>query len=155
MNKKKKVLIILGSRNDSEYFEECKKILNQFDVEYEEKILSAHRNPVELSEFLASEQFNEYDVVITGAGYANHLSGTVAARTIKPVIGVPLPTSSLAGLDSLLSTVQMPKGVPVATMTIGKAGATNAGYFALRILASSDESLRTKLINYKFSPDAK
>ncbi|MFN7182517.1 MAG: AIR carboxylase family protein, partial [Planctomycetota bacterium] len=95
--------------------------------------------------FLKSEEFNEYFIVITAAGYANHLSGTVAARTLKPVIGVPLPSSTLLGLDSLLSTVQMPRGVPVATMTIGKAGATNAAYFALRILANTDENLKAKL----------
>lgn len=140
-----KVLILLGSQNDKEYFEECKKVLEEYKVAYDEKILSAHRNPEELTEFLQSEEFKGYEVIITGAGYANHLSGTVAARTTKPVIGVPLPSSSLLGLDSLLSTVQMPRGVPVATMTIGKAGATNAGYFAIRILALFHNEIKEKL----------
>lgn len=145
MKKNAKILILIGSGNDSEYFEECKKVLENFGIFFDIKVLSAHRKPVELSEFLQSDDFKEYDVVITAAGYANHLSGTVAARTNKPVIGVPLPSSSLLGLDALLSTVQMPKGVPVATMTIGKAGATNAAYFAIRILAMVYEDVREKL----------
>ncbi len=145
MTKKLKILILLGSKNDIEYFEDCKNILDEFGIDYDERILSAHRNPVSLAKFLQSEEFNEYAIVITAAGYANHLSGAVAARTIKPVIGVPLPSSTLLGLDSLLSTVQMPKGVPVATMTIGKAGAVNAAHFALRILGTIDENIKSKL----------
>jgi len=146
MNRKPTILIIVGSKNDVEYFEDCKKVLEEYGVAYEEKVLSAHRNPIKLTEFIASKEFDEkFDIVISGAGYANHLSGTIAARTTKPVIGVPLPTSPLSGWDSLLSTVQMPKGVPVATMSIGKAGASNAAYFALRILALQYPSIREKL----------
>ncbi len=147
MKKFAKVLILIGSKNDAEYFDESKKVLQEFGIYFEERVLSAHRNPYELAEYLDSDSFKEFDVVITGAGYANHLSGTVAARTAKPVIGVPLPTSSLVGLDSLLSTVQMPKGVPVATMSIGKTGATNAAYLAIRILALVYEDIRAKLNN--------
>lgn len=145
MKKHAKLLILIGSQNDTEYFEDCRKVLQDFGISFEEKVLSAHRNPYELAEYLESDSFKEFDVVITAAGYANHLSGTVAARTKKPVIGVPLPSSSLLGLDSLLSTVQMPKGVPVATMTIGKAGATNAAHFAIRILALIYEDVGAKL----------
>ncbi len=140
-----KVAIMMGSANDRDIVERALPILDWFGIEHEVKVLSAHRNAAEVSEFCANLEANGFQAVIAAAGMANHLAGTVAAKTNLPVIGVPLPGGLMDGLDSLLSTVQMPGGVPVATVAVGKAGATNAGVLAARILALQDAAIADKL----------
>lgn len=144
-----KVGILMGSDSDLEVMREAEKRLDYFGVRYETRILSAHRTPHKTLEYAASAAGRGMEVIIVGAGAAAHLAGVVAAHTTLPVIGVPIDSSSLKGLDALLSTVQMPAGVPVATMTIGKAGAANAGIFAAEILASKDSRLSAKLAQLK------
>jgi 5-(carboxyamino)imidazole ribonucleotide mutase len=129
------VLIIMGSDSDLPVMEEGAKILAEFGVSYEMRISSAHRSPQRTAELAAEAAGRGIRVIIAGAGMAAHLAGVIAAETCLPVIGVPMGGSSLGGLDALYSTVQMPGGIPVATMAIGKAGATNAGIFAVQILA--------------------
>ncbi len=129
------VLIIMGSDSDLPVMEEGAKILAEFGVPYEMRISSAHRSPQRTAELAAEAAGRGIRVIIAGAGMAAHLAGVIAAETCLPVIGVPMGGSSLGGLDALYSTVQMPGGIPVATMAIGKAGATNAGIFAVQILA--------------------
>jgi phosphoribosylaminoimidazole carboxylase PurE protein len=140
-----KVAVIMGSASDRDVVERALPVLDWFGIEHEVQILSAHRNAAEVSEYCANLEANGFQVVIAAAGMANHLSGTVAAKTNLPVIGVPLAGGILDGLDSLLSTVQMPGGVPVATVAVGKAGATNAGVLAARILALQNEAISAKL----------
>lgn len=144
-----RVGILMGSDSDLEVMREAEKRLDYFGVRYETRILSAHRTPHETQEYAASAAGRGIEVIIVGAGAAAHLAGVVAAHTTLPVIGVPIDSSSLKGLDALLSTVQMPAGVPVATMAIGKAGASNAGIFAAEILASKDSRLSAKLAQLK------
>lgn len=144
-----KVGILMGSDSDLEVMREAEKRLDYFGVPYETRILSAHRTPHKTHEYAASAAGRGMEVIIVGAGAAAHLAGVVAAHTTLPVIGVPIDSSSLKGLDALLSTVQMPAGVPVATMAIGKAGAANAGIFAAEILASKDSRLSAKLAQLK------
>jgi phosphoribosylaminoimidazole carboxylase PurE protein len=144
-----KVWVAMGSDSDLPVMEEAVKVLQEFGIPYEVDITSAHRTPDATAELARSAEKRGFGAVILGAGHAAHLAGVVAAHTTLPVIGVPLPSSSLQGLDSLLSTVQMPGGVPVATMAIGKSGATNAGLFAAQILATSDPDLRRRLQNFK------
>jgi len=129
--------------------EGAEKTLNEFGVSYEVRIASAHRTPHKAMKLASSAADSGTKVVIAAAGYAAHLAGSIAAHTTLPVIGVPLDASALNGFDSLLSTVQMPGGVPVATVTIGKAGAKNAAILAVQILAHSDEALTEKLKKYK------
>ncbi|MBU0650926.1 5-(carboxyamino)imidazole ribonucleotide mutase, partial [bacterium] len=143
------VAILMGSKSDLEVMKNTFDILEEFGVKFEHKILSAHRNPDLVREFVKDAQDRGTKVFIAGAGMAAHLAGVVASITVCPVIGVPLSGSDLNGLDSLLSTVQMPGGVPVATVAIGKAGAKNAGVLAVQILAVSDDALKQKLIEYK------
>jgi phosphoribosylaminoimidazole carboxylase PurE protein len=146
---KPKVLIVMGSESDSSVMEETVKVLSEFGIPCETSIASAHRSP-ELALKLAKEAEGKgIEVIIAGAGMAAHLAGVMASHTIVPVIGVPINSSALQGLDSLLSIVQMPPGVPVATMAIGKAGAKNAGVLAAQILARKDAGLARKLRDYK------
>lgn len=141
--------ILIGSDSDLPIMEEAAKILKEFDIPYEITISSAHRSPKRTSEYARGAADRGIKVIIAGAGSAAHLAGFIAAETILPVIGVPIDSSSLKGMDALLSTVQMPGGVPVAAMAIGKAGAKNAGIFAAQILATSDKDIQAKLKAYK------
>lgn len=143
-----KVAILMGSSSDLESMRESAKILKDFGVDYEISVLSAHRSPKLLLEYLQKKE-SEIHVFIIGAGSAAHLAGVVASNSLKPVIGIPLDSSPLKGIDSLYSTVQMPSGVPVATMSIGKAGIKNASLYALRILALQDKGIREKLQQYQ------
>jgi phosphoribosylaminoimidazole carboxylase PurE protein len=146
---KPKVGIVMGSDSDLEVMREAEKRLDYFGIPYETRILSAHRTPRKTQEYAADAAGRGIEVIIVGAGAAAHLAGVVAAHTTLPVIGVPIDSSSLKGLDALLSTVQMPAGVPVATMAIGKAGAANAGIFAAAILARKEAKYSAKLSQLK------
>lgn len=137
--------ILMGSDSDLPVMEEAAKVLKDFGIPYEITISSAHRTPKRTSEYARNAEKRGIRIIIAGAGSAAHLAGFIAAETTLPVIGVPIDSSSLNGLDALLSTVQMPGGVPVASMAIGKAGAKNAGIFAAEILSVSDLRLRKKL----------
>lgn len=139
----------MGSDSDLEVMREAEKRLDFFGIPYETRILSAHRSPHKTTEYADSASKRGIEVIIVGAGAAAHLAGAVAANTTLPVIGVPIDSSSLKGLDALLSTVQMPAGVPVATMAIGKAGAANAGIFAAEILGRKDPQISAKLAQLK------
>jgi len=141
-----RVTIIMGSISDRETMEKAAGILNELGISYEMKVLSAHRTPDLLFEYIAQVEEKGFKVIIAGAGGAAHLPGVIASRTLLPVIGVPMETKVLGGLDSLLSIVQMPGGVPVATMGIGNA--KNAGLMAARILAIKNPDIKRKLENY-------
>lgn len=141
--------VMMGSRSDWETMQHACAILERFGVPYEKRVTSAHRTPDLTAEYARTARGRGLKVIIAGAGGAAHLAGMAAAHTIIPVLGVPVKGSSLEGLDSLLSTVQMPAGVPVSTFAIGKAGATNAGLAALAILALSDPQLAEKLEAYR------
>lgn len=143
------VAIIMGSISDWATMQETAAILDEFGVAYDKKIVSAHRTPSRMTEFAEAAYENGYRVIIAGAGGAAHLPGMVAAMTPVPVIGVPIKSRALSGLDSLYSIVQMPAGVPVATMAIGEAGAKNAALYAVQTLAMHDERLLTKLVAYR------
>ncbi len=145
------VSILMGSDSDLEVMQEAAKILDFFQVAYDMKVLSAHRTPELVSEHVKSAPKNGTKIFIAGAGGAAHLAGTVAAHTTLPVIGIPIQTQLSGGLDSLLSTVQMPSGIPVATVAVGKSGAQNAGILAVQILALNDSSLTKKLKAHKES----
>jgi phosphoribosylaminoimidazole carboxylase PurE protein len=149
MSKQPLVSIVMGSDSDLEVMREAAKALDDFGIAYEMDITSAHRSPARTSEFARQAAGRGIKVIIAGAGGAAHLAGVIAAETTLPVIGVPMPSSSLQGLDALLATVQMPAGIPVATLAIGKAGATNAGILAAQILALSDPALAKKLAAHK------
>jgi len=144
-----KVGILMGSDSDLEVMREAEKRLDSFAIAYETRILSAHRTPEKAAEYAATAQQRGLEVIICGAGAAAHLAGAIAANTTLPVIGVPIDSSSLKGLDALLATVQMPAGIPVATMAVGKAGAANAGIFAAQIVARNDAGLSAKLGQFK------
>jgi phosphoribosylaminoimidazole carboxylase PurE protein len=139
----------MGSKSDLTVMEESAATLKQFGLDCEMRIMSAHRTPEEVLAFSKDAKANGFSVIIAGAGMAAHLAGVVAAHTTLPVIGVPIASSSLGGLDALLAMVQMPPGVPVATMGIGKAGAKNAALLAVEILALNDEALRKRLAQYR------
>ncbi len=139
------VSIIIGSKSDFPVMEECSKILEKFSVMHEIIVSSAHRSPKRTHDYVAKAEKRGAKVFIAAAGMAAHLAGVVASITTKPVIGVPLSASALNGIDALLSTVQMPGGMPVATVAIGKAGAINSAYLAMQILALEDKELRSKL----------
>ncbi len=139
------VAIIMGSNSDWPTMRNAAQVLADFDVPYEAEVISAHRTPDQMMTFAENAAKIGYQVIIAGAGGAAHLPGMVAAKTILPVLGVPVTTKHLHGQDSLLSIVQMPKGVPVATFAIGDAGATNAGLFAVSLLANQDKGLAEKL----------
>jgi len=146
---KVKVAIMMGSKSDMSVMEAAGQVLEGFGVEFEIKVLSAHRTPKETTEYAESLKARGVQAVICGAGMSAALSGVVAAHTTLPVIGVPLNASDLDGLDALLSTVQMPPGVPVACVAVGKAGAKNAAFLALRMLALSDPAVEAKLMDYR------
>ena len=139
------VSVIMGSKSDWETMSQADAILTQFGVPHECRVLSAHRTPALTADYASTAASRGLEVIVAGAGGAAHLAGVVAAHTILPVIGVPMQSSALNGLDSLLSTVQMPKGIPVATVAIGPSGAANAGLLAVAILATSRPELRARL----------
>ncbi|MCM3745623.1 5-(carboxyamino)imidazole ribonucleotide mutase [Sporosarcina luteola] len=140
-----KVGVIMGSKSDWETMKHACDILDELGVDYEKKVVSAHRTPDFMFEYAEQAQDRGIEVIVAGAGGAAHLPGMVAAKTLLPVIGVPVQSKALNGMDSLLSIVQMPGGVPVATVSIGKAGATNAGLLAAQFLAVHDPKLRNRL----------
>lgn len=144
-----KVSIIMGSASDLGTVNEVIHVLKDFQISFEVKVLSAHRTPKELAGYVESVSHKGVKVFIAAAGMSAALAGVIAAHTVLPVIGIPMETKSLKGLDSLLSTVQMPAGVPVASMAIGKAGAKNAGLFAAEILGITDKKIGLKLLAYK------
>ncbi|XDD49489.1 5-(carboxyamino)imidazole ribonucleotide mutase [Leptospira sp. WS92.C1] len=144
-----KVAIIMGSHSDWETMKEAELILREFGVEIHKEIISAHRSPELMLEFSKAAKQSGYSVIIAGAGGAAHLPGMVASLTTLPVLGVPVQSKSLNGLDSLLSIVQMPGGIPVGTLAIGTAGAKNAGLLAVRILALQNSDLAEKLERYR------
>ena len=142
-----KVAIIMGSKSDYEVVRKAEAVLKDFGVPYDTRVLSAHRTPAEAEAFARAAEENGYDVLIAAAGKAAHLAGVLAGNTVLPVIGIPMKTSDLGGMDSLLSTVQMPKGVPVATVAIN--GAENAAVLAVQILGTKDPALRKAMEEYK------
>jgi len=141
--------IVMGSTSDWETMKAAAKVLEEFGVAYEAKAMSAHRTPKAVAAWAEGAQKAGMKAIIAAAGGAAHLAGVVAAHTTLPVLGVPMPSKHLGGLDSLLSTVQMPKGIPVATFAIGEAGAANAALFAVALLALSDASLESKLKDFR------
>jgi 5-(carboxyamino)imidazole ribonucleotide mutase len=141
--------IVMGSTSDWETMKAAAKVLDDFGVPYETKAMSAHRTPQAVAEWASNAHKNKMKAIIAAAGGAAHLAGVVAAHTTLPVLGVPMPSKHLQGLDSLLSTVQMPKGIPVATFAIGEAGAANAALFAIALLALSDKGLSAKLDEFR------
>lgn len=149
MSEKRRVAIVMGSKSDLPVMEKAAEMLARFGIEFEMTIASAHRTPHLVRQFAAQAPQRGIAIIIAGAGAAAHLAGALAAETTLPVIGVPLPTSPLGGFDSLLATVQMPPGVPVATMAVGHAGAANAGILAAQILALSDPHLAHALGQYR------
>ena len=140
------VSIIIGSKSDYEVMSECSKTLEKFGVLYEFIISSAHRSPERTKEYIKTAEEKGARVFIAAAGMAAHLAGAVAATTTKPVIGVPMKGGAMDGMDAMLSTVQMPSGMPVATLAMGKAGAINSAYLAMQILALEDKDLEAKLL---------
>jgi phosphoribosylaminoimidazole carboxylase PurE protein len=139
----------MGSDSDIEVMSEAEKRLDSFGIAYETRIVSAHRTPEKAAEFAATAEQRGLAAIICGAGAAAHLAGAIAAHTTLPVIGVPIDSSSLKGLDALLATVQMPAGIPVATMAIGKVGAANAGIFAAQIVGRTDAEVAAKLAQFR------
>lgn len=146
---KSKVAILMGSDSDYAVMERTKKVLDEFGVACEVRVMSAHRTPDVVAEFVRGAPSRGVKVFIAAAGGAAHLAGAVAAQTSLPVIGVPMAATELQGFDALLSTVQMPPGVPVATVAVGKFGATNAAILAIQILAIADDDLQQKLKGYR------
>lgn len=147
MKSTKKVLVVMGSKSDLSVVESTLKTLDEFNVAYEARVISAHRTPLEAHDVASKAKENGFDVIIGVAGKAAHLAGVLAAYTVLPVIALPIQTSLMGGLDSLLSMVQMPKGVPVATVAVN--GGENAAILATQILALGDEKLTKKLQEYK------
>ncbi len=141
--------VIMGSKSDWETMRHAADILTEFDVPHECRVVSAHRTPAWMAEYATAAAARGLEVIVAGAGGAAHLPGMVAAQTVLPVIGVPVHSAALGGLDSLLSIVQMPRGVPVATVAIGASGAVNAGLLAVSILAISRPELRARLEAYR------
>lgn len=142
---KKDVLIIMGSKSDKPVMSFCEETLKKFDVPFDAIVSSSHRNPDRTRKIARESVKNGYKVIIAGAGYAAHLAGVIASETTLPVIGVPLANSPLGGLDALFSTIQMPSGVPVASMGIGESGAKNAAIFSVEILALGNSEYRKKI----------
>jgi len=145
----RKVSIIMGSQSDYSTMKYCEKVLKILKIKFEKKIISAHRTPKRMFEYAKNAEKNNISVIIAGAGGSAHLPGMVAAITRIPVIGVPIESKKLKGLDSLLSIAQMPKGIPVGTVAIGKDGAINAGLFAASIISSFDKKIKTNLENWR------
>ncbi len=155
MDKKPLVAILMGSASDQDVMAETGKALAEFGIPFEAHVMSAHRTPERVHDFVSGAYDKGIRVLIAGAGKSAHLAGVVASLTCLPVLGVPMETSDLGGLDSLLSTVQMPPGIPVGTTAIGKSGARNAGLLAVAILAAHDAALYQKLIGFRASMAAK
>jgi len=145
------ILLIMGSETDLPVMQEAAGILSQFEIPYEMRISSAHRSPARTLALASEAAERGIKIIIAGAGMAAHLAGVVASKTILPVIGVPMPGGALNGVDALYATVQMPAGIPVASMAIGKAGAKNAGLFAVQILALSDARLAAALYDHRLA----
>lgn len=143
------VAILMGSANDWEIMQQAAKQLQDFGVDYEARVISAHRSPDLLLEYIKDVSARGAQCFIAGAGAAAHLAGVIAGKTTLPVLGVPMPSKYLQGMDSLLSTVQMPKGIPVATFAIGEAGAANAGLFAVAMLSLNDTELAKRLLSFR------
>jgi 5-(carboxyamino)imidazole ribonucleotide mutase len=141
--------ILMGSQSDWETMKNAADTLKQFDIAHEARVMSAHRTPDVVLDYAASAEGRGLKVIIAGAGGAAHLAGVIASKTTLPILGVPIQSKALQGLDSLLSIVQMPAGIPVATFAIGNAGATNAALFAVAILATSDSALAQRLKDYR------
>ncbi|WP_100658091.1 5-(carboxyamino)imidazole ribonucleotide mutase [Alteromonas flava] len=144
-----KVAIVMGSTSDWPTMQNAAKMLQAFGVEFEAKVVSAHRTPDRLTEFAVNAEDNGFDVIIAGAGGAAHLPGMIAAHTHLPVLGCPVRSSQLSGMDSLLSIVQMPKGVAVGTLAIGEAGAANAGLLAAQIIALHNPAVRQAILDFR------
>src|SRR5215471_12580632 len=149
------VIVLMGSKSDWEVMRQADEVLTNFEVAHECRVLSAHRTPKETAEYVSAAEGRGVEVIIAAAGGAAHLAGVCAAHTILPVLGVPMESASLKGLDSLLSTVQMPAGIPVGTLAIGPAGARNAALLAVAILATSRPELRKKLHDFRADQSAK
>ena len=149
------VAVIMGSKSDWEVMRQADEMLSKFGVPHECRVLSAHRTPAQTAEYIAGAEGRGMEVVIAAAGGAAHLAGVCAAHTVLPVLGVPMESASLKGLDSLLSTVQMPAGIPVGTLAIGGPGARNAALLAIAILAGSRPDLREKLRAFRAEQSAK
>src|SRR5436309_4632044 len=143
------VLVMMGSKSDWEVMRQADEVLANFGVDHECRVLSAHRTPKETAEYVSGAEERGVEVIIAAAGGAAHLAGVCAAHTVLPVLGVPMESASLRGMDSLLSTVQMPAGIPVGTLAIGPAGARNAALLAVAILANSRPELREKLHRFR------
>lgn len=144
-----KIAVVMGSDSDLPVMEECLNVLKEFGIPHVARVLSAHRTPDDAARFASNAEKEGFGVIIAAAGGAAHLAGSMAAHATLPVIGVPLAATPLAGFDALLSTVQMPGGVPVATVAVGKAGARNAALLGIQILALSDSELKKKLVEFK------
>lgn len=149
MSEEPLVGILMGSRSDWEAMSSASRVLKEFGVAHECRILSAHRAPDALADYVSKAENRGIKILIAGAGGAAHLAGVCAAKTTLPVLGVPMISKSLQGLDSLLSTVQMPKGIPVGTLAIGDGGAANAAYLAIQILSLNDKTLREKIGEFR------
>ncbi len=149
------VAVVMGSTSDWDMMKPAVDILNSFGIAHEIKILSAHRLPDETAEFASTAKARGLKAIIAGAGGAAHLAGVIAAKTTLPVLGVPVPSKYLKGMDSLLSIVQMPRGIPVATFAIGEGGAANAAIFAVSMLALTDKSLSDKLDEFRIKQSQK
>jgi 5-(carboxyamino)imidazole ribonucleotide mutase len=149
MEEKPRVGVVMGSQSDWDVMQHAARVLKDFGVPYEARVVSAHRTPDTMFEYAQEARERGLACIIAGAGGAAHLPGMIASKTTLPVLGVPVPSRHLAGQDSLYSIVQMPKGIPVATFAIGEAGAANAGLFAVSLLAASDEGLARKLAEYR------
>lgn len=149
------VIVLMGSKSDWEVMRQSAEVLNQFGIAHECRVLSAHRTPHETAEYVSAAEGRGVEVVIAAAGGAAHLAGVCAAHTVLPVLGVPMESAALKGMDSLLSTVQMPAGIPVGTLAIGAAGARNAALLAVAILGTSRPELREKLKAFRASQKEK
>ena len=149
MSTKPLIGVVMGRSSDAEVMQGCGDTLRQLEIEFEVKVLSAHRTPRESKQYADSAAERGIEVIIAGAGWAAHLAGFMAAHTILPVIGVPIDSSPLKGLDALLATVQMPPGVPVATVSLGKGGAKNAAVLAAQILALNRPAIAERLLAYR------
>ncbi len=143
------IAIVMGSKSDWSVMKHCTDTLKEFSIPHEARVLSAHRTPEALKDYIKTQSIAGVKVFIAAAGGAAHLAGVVAAHTLKPVLGVPMPNEVLSGMDSLLSTVQMPSGIPVATFAIGKAGAINAALFSIQILSLDNETKEADLLRHR------
>ena len=155
MSEKKLVGIVMGSTSDWDVMKEAAQVCKDFGISYEARALSAHRTPAELEEWIEQMQESGCQAFIAGAGGAAHLAGVVAAQTILPTFGVPIPSKYMKGLDSLLAMVQMPKGIPVPTLAIGEAGAANAALSVVAMLALHDDNMKAKLVKFRESQSEK